>query len=254
MTASYLLQPRGLAALARFVAADTLFAFDLDGTLAPIVAEYAGATLDEPMRTALRQLDQLAKVAVVTGRSRRDALAILGFEPFFLIGNHGAEWPGAESQNKKFLQQCTLWEERLRKDLHEIEGIEIEFKGASISLHYRKARDADDALSRIDAVIGQLAPRPKRIGGKFVVNLLPVEALTKGEALVTAMNELGLARAIFFGDDLTDEEVFRLGSVRVLGIHVGRDDQTAATYYLEQQSEMLGLLHMLGGMLKPAAV
>jgi trehalose 6-phosphate phosphatase len=40
VTASYIFSPEGLASLARYVAPDTLIAFDLDGTLAPIVEEY----------------------------------------------------------------------------------------------------------------------------------------------------------------------------------------------------------------------
>lgn len=251
MTAAYLLQPQGLATLARFAAADTLFAFDLDGTLAPIVADYAGATLDEPMRSALQQLNQLAKVAVITGRSRQDALGILGFEPHLLIGNHGAEWPGTEDRNRQFIQWSRMWESRLRKELQGTQGIEIEFKGASVTLHYRKAIDEKNALAQIDAAIEKLTPGPKRIGGKFVINLLPMGALTKGAALTAAMNRLGVSRAIFVGDDLTDEDVFQLKNCRILGIHIGKGDQTAADYYLEHQSEVLGLLQTLVHLLSP---
>lgn len=91
MTASYLFNSDGLAALARYVAADTLFAFDLDGTLAPIVEEYTAVKISEPARTSLKRLVELAKVAVITGRSRKDAMAILGFEPHLLVGNHGSQ-------------------------------------------------------------------------------------------------------------------------------------------------------------------
>jgi trehalose 6-phosphate phosphatase len=83
-----------------------------------------------------------------------------------------------------------------------------------------------------------------------VVNLLPVDALTKGDALVAAMELFGLQRAIFIGDDVTDEEVFKLKNVDVFGIHIGTDDQTAAPYYLEQQSAMPGLLNSMVGMLE----
>jgi len=70
MSASYLLHPAGLAALSDFVAPETLFAFDLDGTLAPIVADYDAAAIDETTRSALIDLGTLARVAVITGRSR----------------------------------------------------------------------------------------------------------------------------------------------------------------------------------------
>jgi len=250
MNPSYLLHPAGLAALADFVAPETLFAFDLDGTLSPIVADYAAAAIDQETRSALLDLATLAKVAVITGRSRDIARTILGFEPHLLIGNHGAEWPGAESRNQQFGQWGKTWAEVLHRELSDLPGIEIEDKGASVTLHYRRVSDVNAALTRIDAAIGQLSPAPKRIGGKFVVNLLPREALTKGEALVTAMDQFGFDRALFIGDDVTDEEVFLLRNPRILGIHIGQDVPTAAPFYLDRQTEMPGLLQALVGMLK----
>jgi trehalose 6-phosphate phosphatase len=77
-----------------------------------------------------------------------------------------------------------------------------------------------------------------------------VNALTKGDALVAAMEMFGLKRAIFFGDDVTDEEVFKLKNVDVLGIHIGKDDKTAAPYYLKKQSALLGLLNSMVGILE----
>jgi trehalose 6-phosphate phosphatase len=251
MTSSYLFNSEGLVALASYVAPDTLFAFDLDGTLAPIVDEYSAAQVVEPVRTSLERLVKLAKVSVITGRSSNDALKILGLEPHLLIGNHGAEWPVApDTRNHQFLQWCSGWRDQLHELLNGIQGVEIEFKGESLSLHYRKSIDKDIALSHIDAAIGKLAPGPRRIDGKYVVNLIPMEAFGKGEALVAAMVMLGAERAIYFGDDLTDEEVFQLKYVDVFGIHIGKDDQTDASYFLKDQSEMPGLLNSIVGILE----
>jgi trehalose 6-phosphate phosphatase len=241
-----LLYPAGLAALTRYVAPGTLFAFDLDGTLAPIVEDYTAAQIAEPLRTALVRLVKLAKVAVITGRARSDALAILGFEPHLLVGNHGSEWPPKEGhRNWQQITHSLKWHEQLKVMLSHAQGVEIEFKGESVTLHYRKADDPENALFLINSVIEKLEPSPKRIGGKFVVNLLPMEASTKGEALVEAMNRFGLERSIYFGDDVTDEEVFKLKGVDILGIHIGKNDQTAARFYLNNQSEMHGLLNSM---------
>ena len=194
----------------------------------------------------MQRLVKLVKVTLITGRSRKDALAILGFEPHLVIGNHGAEWPGdSDTRNQHFVQCCTAWRDQLYDQLKGIQGVEIEFKGESLTIHYRRAIEQDKALSLIDAAIGKLAPRPKRIGGKYVVNLLPMEALSKGEALVAAMDRFGLKRAIYFGDDITDEEVFKLKCVDVLGVHIGKDKQTTAAYYLNRQSELLALLNSM---------
>lgn len=248
---TYLFQSQELAAFARHVAPDTLFAFDLDGTLAPIVSEFNEAKVAKPVRSALQRLSGLARVAVITGRSRQDAIGILGFEPHMVIGNHGAEWPGQETGRRwELVQLCLKWRDRLHTALFYEPGIEIEFKGESLSLHYRKSQDPDGALAMINAAIDDLEPRPRTIGGKYVVNVVPTGAFGKGEALAAAMEELGCSRAIYFGDDETDEDVFRLGRGDVFGVHVGRNDLSAAAYYLNQQSEILGLLYSMVGILE----
>jgi trehalose 6-phosphate phosphatase len=251
MTAAYLFHEDAQATLARYVKPDTLFAFDLDGTLAPIVEDYAAAKVAESVRATLKRLSKLAKVVVLTGRSRKDALAVLGFEPLLLIGNHGAEWPSLEnSRNKRQTMICLKWRERLHAMLRYEQGVEIEFKGESLSVHYRKASDPESALAKIEAATETLDPVPRRIGGKYVVNLLPLEASTKGKALVAAMDRFELKRVIFFGDDVTDEEVFQLSNINLFGIHIGKESRTAAAYYLNDQSEMPGLLDLMVAMLE----
>jgi len=251
MTARNLFTSEGLARLADFIAHDTLFAFDLDGTLAPIVEHYSDARVPDPVSFTLRRLASLAHVAIITGRSRRDARAILGFEPQLIIGNHGAEWPDGQSfRNKQFVLFCTAWRENLQTMLSDVPGIELEFKGESLSLHYRKADDQGGTIKLIHAAIDKLVPSPRIIGGKFVVNLLPMEACTKGQALVAAMELFGSKRAIYFGDDETDEEIFKTSHADILGIHIGKDDQTAAQFYLENQDDILGLLNSIVGIVE----
>ncbi|MBU5639017.1 trehalose-phosphatase [Geomonas sp. Red69] len=248
---SYLFQFEELAAFTHHVAPDTLFAFDLDGTLAPIVIDYGEAKVAKSVRSVLQRLMGLAKVAIITGRSRQDAIGILGFQPHLVIGNHGAEWPGRSSERRwELVQLCLKWRDRLHTALFYEPGIEIEFKGESLSLHYRKCEDPQRALVMINTAIDDLEPPPRTIGGKYVVNVVPAEAFGKGEALAAAMEELGCSRAIYFGDDETDEEVFRLARSDVFGVHVGKNDHSAATYYLNQQSEILGLLNSMVGILE----
>lgn len=239
----YLFSSKGLAAFAAYLSPDTLFAFDLDGTLAPIVEDYSAAQLDEQIRITLQRLIRLAKVAVITGRSRQDAMAILGVEPHLLIGNHGAEWSSVP--NSSFIQDCNSWQEQLQKELRDVQGLEFEPKGESLSLHYRKADDRESALERIDAAVTKLEPGPRSIGGKFVVNLLPMTAPTKGDALLAAMDQLVVRRSVFIGDDVTDEEVFLLKNADIFGIHIGGESRTAASYYINNQSEMPAILNLI---------
>ena len=70
MTATHLFNPDGLVAFTRYLAPDTMFAFDLDGTLAPVVAENSAAQVAAPLRTTLERLVKLAKACIITGHEK----------------------------------------------------------------------------------------------------------------------------------------------------------------------------------------
>ncbi len=235
----------GLAALSAFIDRTTLFTFDLDGTLAPIVDNPAGIMISGDVREKMIRLCALATVAVLTGRARDDARAHLGFEPRFIVGNHGAEGlPGWEGREWKFARLCQDWEDQLRALLPHTpgSGVVIENKGRSLSVHYRKAPDREAAHAEIMRAIPLLAPLPRRISGKCVENIIPPGSINKGEALLQLMRHAGSDRAVFIGDDVTDEDVFRLRNDRVLGIRVGNSSPSEADYCLSDQNQIGRLL------------
>ena len=87
----HLFTPQGEAALAAVMRRDPLLAFDFDGTLAPIVDRPGDASVPDNVSRCLAKLARAHPVAIITGRSIADVRARLGFEPHFVIGNHGAE-------------------------------------------------------------------------------------------------------------------------------------------------------------------
>ncbi|GFO67060.1 trehalose 6-phosphate phosphatase [Geomonas limicola] len=252
MPIRYLFDQQGLDDLARFSTPRTLFAFDLDGTLAPIKVHASEVKLAPELSAALERLDQIASVCVLTGRSRKDALAILNLDLRLVLGNHGCEWPPeVRPRNQRYLEITGAWRELLERGFAQESGVEIEYKGETLTIHYRGAPDPEGARVRIEKVVGELIPAPRVIGGKFVMNLLPREAETKGIALVEAMEFLGAGQAIYLGDDVTDEDVFTMSLPNLLGVHIGQEPWTAASHYLESQSEMTSLVQtmvrLLGG-------
>jgi len=241
----YLFSPDGIAELRNFIDNSTLFAFDLDGTLAPIIADPANIAIPYDVRSRLLGLQQIAPVAVVTGRSCADALKHLGFVPDFLAGNHGAEGlPDCEELESEYVRLCCEWKQQLGELLPDgnATGIVLEDKGASLTLHYRNATNRKLAHAEILQAISRLEPPPRSGSGIFVESISPQAAPHKGGALRRIMEHLGCSRALFVGDDVTDENVFLLGDSRIMGIRVGISTGSAAAYYLRDQGEIGALL------------
>ncbi|MHB9098071.1 MAG: trehalose-phosphatase, partial [Syntrophales bacterium] len=221
---TYLFSNAGLAALHAFIDPATLFAFDLDGTLVPIVAAPRDIRVPQAVRMALAELTARAATAIITGRSRMDALHHLGVEPRYLVGNHGAEGlPGWERYEEEFRRLAGNWERQLHGMIPDGKnsGMVVENKGLSVSVHYRGTGNRAAARSRVLNAIGRLIPRPRVVGGKYVENLLPGEAPDKGAALLQLMSRAGCAKGFFVGDDQTDEDVFQLDREELFTVHVG---------------------------------
>jgi trehalose 6-phosphate phosphatase len=242
-----LFSPEGLASLAALEPERALIAFDFDGTLARIVTDPAKAGMTRKTAGLLRRLAAHAKVAVISGRSAADLAGRLGFEPAFLVGNHGLEGPGSEiPELEKARADCRAWLRELRSgDLGE--GVEIEDKNFSLTLHYRQAPSRAGAKRTLRARLQQLKPVPRVIEGKLVFNLIPRGAPDKGSAVLGLLRRSGLAQALFIGDDDTDEDVFRLAEdpARLLTVRVGRKKSSRAAFYIPAQARIDDLLSLL---------
>jgi trehalose 6-phosphate phosphatase len=231
----------GLSALKDFADRTTLFTFDLDGTLTPIIENPSNITIPGEIREKMTRLCSLANVAILTGRTCEDARSHLGFDPRFIVGNHGAEGiPGWEKREHEFADLCQGWEKQLRALLPPTyrSGIVIENKNSSLSIHYRKAPRRKAAHREILRAMHLLTPRHRQIAGKCVENILPQDSLNKGEALLRIMELAGAFRAVFVGDDDTDEDVFRMRNDHILGIRVGNGSSSEATFFLSDQNKI----------------
>lgn len=243
----YAFSPEGVACLDAVLATRPLLAFDIDGTLAPIAQRPDEARLPDEVQDCLAALVQTSDVAIITGRSVEDARRMLAFEPRYLIGNHGAEGlPAWNERSAAFARAVHGWRQALESDAALTDGgVTLEDKRYSLSLHYRSAPDAQAARRAIASAIEQLTPRPKVIGGKAVVNLLPPEAPDKGEALRALIEQTGCDNVLYVGDDDTDETVFGLHLPSVLTLRVEPSAQSEAALFLRDQREVLTLVQHL---------
>ncbi|MBI4893372.1 MAG: trehalose-phosphatase [Acidobacteria bacterium] len=240
----YALSTRSLEEMRRFVQAGALLAFDFDGTLAPIVADPERVQMRRRTRSLLKRLAESSTCMVLTGRSREDAeprLAGTGIRQ--LVGNHGAEpWAGAG----RVRQEVAGWGLVLTSELPPLEGLWIENKGMSLTIHYRQCRQKRQARASIETA-APLLKNVRLVEGKECVSLVSVRAPHKGTALKAEMARLRFDRALYLGDDETDEDAFALarGGAPVYAIRVGRKNRSHADYYLRDQAEVDELLTQL---------
>lgn len=249
---SYLFEDAALASMRSFIDRNTMFAFDLDGTLAPIAPDPGTIGIPEAIRQEFAILSKSAEVAVITGRARQDARLHLGVAPRYLIGNHGAEGlPGWEAREDEFVRTANQWQCQLDVllPIEDRVGILIENKGATLSIHYRYAGNIKLARTMIFYAIGRLVPQPRRISGKCIENLIPVDAPDKGAALRLLMQQAECRKGFFAGDDETDEDVFRLDNENIFTVRVGRKTGSRARSYLQGQHEIVQLLREINKIL-----
>jgi trehalose 6-phosphate phosphatase len=241
------LSQQGRQRVLQFLARRPLLTFDIDGTLAPIVARPDAARIPDPLQRALAQLCTVAPVAVLTGRGRADARRMLAFEPAYVLGNHGVEGlPGWDARSARFADVCRAWHAALdRSGALAQAGVTLEDKRFSLSLHYRRAADPAYARRVISARVAALSPPAHVVMGKSVVNLLPPGAPTKGDALRELLQQLPSHCAIYCGDDETDEHVFELPDDMLLGVRVGAQHGSEATLFVDGPELMIDLVELL---------
>jgi trehalose 6-phosphate phosphatase len=215
--------------LAAFAHDRTLVALDFDGTLAPIAERPAAAVMRPTTARLLSAVARRYPCVVVTGRSHRDALSRLGGMPVDIIGNHGAEPQARGVDVRRVIARARR---ALEPVVRQSPGAWLEDKTYSLSIHYRQTP------RRLAGI--------RVVPGKLVVNVVAREAPDKGAAVEAARRRHDCRRAIFVGDDQTDESVFRVARPsRLLGIRVGPAVETSAGFGLRHQEDIDRLLAAL---------
>jgi len=241
---TWLLAGRNRRVLAGLAPRHALLAFDFDGTLAPIVADRDRARMSPLTRRRFETLTRRFRCVVLSGRSRADlARRCAGIRFAALVGNHGAEgpWPGGSAATRRAVAR---WRDALRRRLPGGRGIEIEDKGLSLAIHFRRARSRPGAARAIRSALRPLTG-VRTVSGKLVVDVLPAGSPGKGLAIARLSERLGRKAVLYVGDDQTDEDVFASGLPGLVSVRVGRKRGSRARYFLRSRSEVDDLLATL---------
>jgi trehalose 6-phosphate phosphatase len=239
----YILARASRDVLARFASSSMLLGLDFDGTLAPIVRDPARARMRPSTRRALQQVARVHPCVVISGRAGADVRRRLrGVGVAEVIGNHGIEAGPVSRRTRDLVRR---WRRVLGRRLGRVEGVAIETKGLSLAIHYRRSREKAKARAAIRAATRRL-DAARLMPGKQVVNVLPLQAGNKGDALERTRTRLGCDTAVYVGDDETDEDVFALHRpAPLLAIRVGQTSASRARYYIRSQAEIDELLNRL---------
>ncbi len=228
--------------LAAFAHDRTLVALDFDGTLAPIADRPGAAAMRPATARLLSAVARRYPCVIVTGRSRRDASARLRGMPVDIIGNHGAEPQARGVDVRRVIARARR---AIEPVVRQWPGAWLEDKAYSLSIHYRQASRSAQSQARLEVAARKL-PDVRIVHGKLVLNIVAREAPDKGAAVEAARRRHDCRRAIFVGDDQTDESVFRVARPsRLLGIRVGPAVETSAGFGLRRQEDIDRLLAAL---------
>ncbi len=177
----------------------TALLFDVEGTLAPIVADPATARVPDAAREELRRLaSRYALVACVSGRPAEVARTIVGVPELEYVGEHGLELDPAAAR----------WARRIHAFA---DGVEwpVERKPLSVAFHYRTAADADAARVALEPIAARALEEGFRTRwGRMVLEVLPPLETSKGTAVRRLLEQRRLRRALYAGDDSTDLDAF----------------------------------------------
>lgn len=189
---------------------------DFDGTLAPLAPTADQAQPSDRVLGLLRDLrDQLPLVALISGRRVMALYDKVQVPGLVYVGNHGLETLGPDGQVQAS-PAAQAYQPALQAALDALqalqaEGVHIEDKALTLTVHYRLAADPDAFALRHEATVRHIAAQQglEFFTGKRVFELRPPVQMHKGVALRQLAQRYAISAALFLGDDVTDIDALR---------------------------------------------
>lgn len=234
-----------------------LVCLDFDGTLAPISDDPDAPELTAANRETLESLTGRDDVslAVISGRSLADVRSRVDVDGLDYSGNHGLELLVDDEHSTHPLAAARLptlrrVRDQLETRLGPLDGVALEDKRLTLTVHTRLASPADAELARrrTEAVVEAIGENDLRIEtGKGVLELLP-DIPTGKDLAVRLLRKAAPVDVcpVYLGDDTADEAAFQEVADDGISIHVGNGAETAADYRVDGPDDVARFLHWLG--------
>lgn len=237
----------------KFVSAEHRLIFlDYDGTLRPLAPTPFEAVPDAALKEKISQLSSLhnTEVVLISGRSWEILDHWFGDIAVSLVAEHGLFLREKSSNWKMIRPVRRQWKasamEMMLSYAEKLPGSLVEEKDYSLAFHYRRSDPALAAL-RVRELMNQLISFSTNMElkiqrGHKVIELRPV-GIDKGIAALTWLNKLPEENRFILaaGDDLTDEDLFRVMPQGSVSIKVGRG-ASYASYNVESARDIQMLI------------
>lgn len=238
----------------------TALLLDYDGTLTPIVNTPDEAILNGGMRSVLGKLkdDPNYIVAVISGRSLMDVKSKVELEGICYAGNHGMEieylgsiyiHPDAKKKMQVIKKICLEFQPLLNG----IDGVIIEDKGLTASIHYRMV--SPEEIPKVKRIVESTIESYIEKGdiklthGKMVLEIRPNILWDKGKAVEWVLKTIGTKASqqyfpVYIGDDRTDEDAFKVLKGKGITVLVASNiKHTNAEFVLHNVDEVKNFLN-----------
>ncbi|WP_183559417.1 bifunctional alpha,alpha-trehalose-phosphate synthase (UDP-forming)/trehalose-phosphatase [Mucilaginibacter sp. SP1R1] len=223
---------------------------DYDGTLVNFKSNIEQASPDKELYNIINKLveDPANQVVLISGRKHENLDEWFSDTDMYLIAEHGS-W---------FKKQNTTWHkipglsDQWKHDIYPIletyvdrtPGSFIEEKTYSLVWHYRKAQNGLGEL-RASELMNNLKYLASDKGLQLLAGDKVLEVknmdINKGKAALTLTEGKDYDFIIAFGDDYTDEDIFKALPESAITIKVG-SNVSAAKFYLRNPAEVRKLL------------
>ena len=226
----------------RVAAADHIGLFlDFDGTISRIVDKPSDAEIEPGIRNVLATLVARRDftIAIVSGRALGDLRERARMSNVIYVGNQGLD---IESDSVRFREPKA---EALRRELRglalqlklalsDTDGLEIEDKGLTVAVHFRRVNEQlHDWVRRVTNNTVARSRSFRSQEGKLVLDVQPQIEWNRGRAIKWIASEIlpPASLPIYIGDDVIDEDAFA-AIPEGITIKVGEPKNTAAQYWL----------------------
>ena len=228
-----------------------LFLLDYDGTLVPLVRKPQLATPTQEIKDVLQKLGELenTKVVLISGRDKEQLDKWFGTLPITLVAEHGCwvkepkeGWSTRCVKNNELIEKVKkimdLYIDRLPQSF-------IEEKDFTLVFHYRSS-DPEMASLRVKELTDELSSLIANTDysillGNKVVEVRPA-GINKGTSALAFCQDHDFILAI--GDDITDEDMFRVLPQKAITIKVGITP-SFARYHVLSHTKVLSLLRFM---------